>query len=170
MATPRPNPETVAVLLDTTWRVASNEAARTDAIDRKAATLVTFASLLTAIVAGFGVRYVESSDAGWALALLALTLVGLLAAVGLALAALFPRAYSTLGLDYVRRFPRWGEVAKRPEDVRGETMLALIAALTNERSINDDKIRLVKAAYLSLATALVLIAGESVTLAAAEVV
>jgi hypothetical protein len=169
VATPRPNPDTVAALLDTTWRVAANEAMRTDAIDRKAATLVTFASLLTAIAAALGVGFVETADSLWALSLFTLTLVVLLSAVGLAVAALFPREFSTLGLDYVRRFPRWGEIARPPEDVRGETMLTLIAALTSELSINDDKIRLVKGAYVSLAAALVLIAAQSVTLAAAQI-
>ena len=44
---PQPNPETVAALLDTAWRVAGAEISRTDALDRKAATLATFASLLS---------------------------------------------------------------------------------------------------------------------------
>ena len=36
---PQPNPETVDALLDTTWRLAAAETARTDALDRKAATV-----------------------------------------------------------------------------------------------------------------------------------
>jgi hypothetical protein len=38
---PPRNPETVEVLLDTTWRIASSESARTEALDRKAATVAT---------------------------------------------------------------------------------------------------------------------------------
>src|SRR5437879_2458798 len=46
---PEPIPETVEALLDTTWRVAAAEAARTDALDRKAASLATFASLVLSL-------------------------------------------------------------------------------------------------------------------------
>jgi hypothetical protein len=170
MATLRPNPETVEALLDTTWRVAASEAARTDAIDRKAGALVTFASLLTAIAAALGVRYVENAESLWALALSTLTLVMLLTAAGVAVAALFPREYVTLGLDYLKRFPQWGEILKRPEEVRGDTMVGLIEAITIERAVNDHKLRLVKTAYVALAVALVVIAAQAVTLAASQVV
>lgn len=48
---PQPNPETVEVLLDTTWRVASAESGRTEGLDRKAATVATFASVVAALTA-----------------------------------------------------------------------------------------------------------------------
>ena len=65
---PRINPETVEVLLDTTWRTASAETARTDAVDRKAATLATFASLLTSLTATLGFRLLETTATLWAAA------------------------------------------------------------------------------------------------------
>ncbi|MBA2568419.1 MAG: hypothetical protein H0V11_03635 [Actinobacteria bacterium] len=36
LVTPLPNPETVAALLDTTWRVAEAETARTESVDPEA--------------------------------------------------------------------------------------------------------------------------------------
>jgi len=59
----QPNPETVDVLLDTTWRMVDAEAARTDSLDRKAATLATFASLLVSLTAALGGRF-EGGVAG----------------------------------------------------------------------------------------------------------
>ena len=63
---PEPNAETVEALLDTTWRLASAEAARTDALDRKASTVATFASVLAVLTATLGIRFVEELDAWWA--------------------------------------------------------------------------------------------------------
>lgn len=63
---PHPNPQTVEALLDTTWRVADAEAARTDALDRKASTLATFASLLASLTATLGARFLERVDEIWA--------------------------------------------------------------------------------------------------------
>jgi hypothetical protein len=65
MATrPAINPETVDALLDTTWRLVSAEDARTESLDRKAATLATFASLVLSLVAGLGLRQ-DSADEIW---------------------------------------------------------------------------------------------------------
>jgi hypothetical protein len=62
VATQHPNPETVEALLDTTWRVADAEAARTDGLDRKLTSLATFASLLISVVAVLGGRLFERDD------------------------------------------------------------------------------------------------------------
>jgi hypothetical protein len=64
-------------LLDTTWRVAAVETARTDALDRKASTLATFSSLLSSLTATLGFRFVENADALWALVVFCIGLVGL---------------------------------------------------------------------------------------------
>jgi hypothetical protein len=93
-ATPQPNPATVEALLDTTWRIAEAEAMRTDALDRKAATLATFASLLASLTAALGTRFVERIDAGWAFALFVGGLAALVGSVAFAVWALFPREYS----------------------------------------------------------------------------
>ena len=65
---PQPNSETVIALLDTAWRVADAEIARTDSLDRKASTLATFASLLTTLTATLGTQFVEQMDEAWAVA------------------------------------------------------------------------------------------------------
>ncbi len=161
---PQPNPATVEVLLDTTWRLTASEASRTDALDRKAATLATFASLLTALTATLGLRFVEDTLAWWALTLFTGALVLLGTAVVLAVIVLLPREYLTLGIDYLRRFPTWSEIVKAPEQVRGETMRTLIRAIAREREGNDAKARLVGWAYIALAAALVLTIAEAVTL------
>lgn len=99
---PQPNPATVEALLDTTWRLTASEAARTEALDRKSATLATFASLLTAaLTATLGLRFVEDKPTWWTLTLFSGNLVLLGAAVGLAVVVLLPREYLTLGIEYL---------------------------------------------------------------------
>jgi hypothetical protein len=163
---PQPNPATVEALLDTTWRLTGSEASRTEALDRKSATLATFASLLTALL---GLRFVEDKPTWWTLTLFTGNLVLLGAAVGLAVVVLLPREYLALGIEYLRRFPTRSEILKPPEQVRGETMRGLVEAIARERDANDGKARLVRWAYLALAAALVLTIAEAVTLGWNEV-
>jgi hypothetical protein len=163
-SSPQPNPATVEALLDTAWRLTASEASRTEALDRKSATLATFASLLTALTATLGLRFVEDKPTWWALTLFTGNLILLGAAVGLAVVVLLPREYLALGIDYLRRFPTWSEILKPPEQVRGETMGGLVEAIARERDANDGKARLVRWAYLALAAALVLTIAEAVTL------
>ncbi len=169
MATPQPNAETVEALLDTTWRMSASEAARTDALDRKASTLASFASVVIALTGSLGLRLVDTTPTWWAALLLTVSLVSLACAVGLAVKALFPREYLTLGMDYLRRFPTWSEILKPPEQVRGETMRGLIEALARERAANDGKSRLVKGAYVTLGLGLAIAIVDVVILAAEEV-
>jgi hypothetical protein len=165
-----PNPETIEVLLDTTWRVAGIESQRTDALDRKAAAVATFASVLATLTATLGVRFVEQLDAWWALTLFAIGLVAFLAAVALALSALRPREYLTLGIAYLERFPTWGEIRKSPDQVRGTTMRGLVQAIAFERDTNVGKAAAVRRSFALLVAGLALVGVEAVTLAAKEVV
>jgi hypothetical protein len=66
-ASPQPDPETVSALLDTTWRVADIEVQRTDTLDRKAATVATFASVVAALTAALGGQFLERVSEWWAL-------------------------------------------------------------------------------------------------------
>jgi len=65
----QPNPATVEALLDTTWRMVAAETARTDGLDRKAATLATFASLLASLTATLGGQLTGSVEQLWAFGL-----------------------------------------------------------------------------------------------------
>jgi hypothetical protein len=170
MAAPQVNPATVEALLDTTWRVAAAETARTDALDRKASTLATFSSLLTSLTATFGLRFVESADAVWALVGFCAGLAALVASVALAVLALLPSEYVALGTPYLRRLPTWGETRKPPEQVRGETMRGLVEVVMRERRANDRKAETVRKAFLALLLGLALIAAEAGILAATSVV
>ncbi len=136
VSTPQPNPDTVEALLDTTWRVAGVESQRTDALDRKAATVATFASVVAALTAALGVRFVERFPEWWAFTLFVLGLGALVASVASAVLVLMPREQLTLGIAYLRRFPTWGEILKPPERVRGETMRTLVEAIARERVTN----------------------------------
>jgi hypothetical protein len=101
---PQPNAETVEALLDTAWRVAGSEAARTDALDRKASTVATFASLVVTLTATLGLRFVERFETWWALTLFVAGILALVLSVGMAVAALFPREYLSLGIAYLKGF------------------------------------------------------------------
>ncbi len=86
---PQPNPETVEALLDTTWRMVASEAARTDALDRNASTVATFASLVATLTATLGLRFVEQFNTWWALTLFVAGLGALVFSVVAAVVALF---------------------------------------------------------------------------------
>jgi hypothetical protein len=163
---PQPNPETVAVLLDTTWRVASAESGRTDSLDRKAATVATFASVVAVLTATLGVRLVDVDrhPAWWTLALFIGGLTALVGAVGFSLQALRPKEYVGLGVEYVKRFPTWSEILKPPEQVRGETMRTLVQSIARERTTNDGKVASIHRSFSLLLIGLVLVAGEGATL------
>ena len=142
---PRPNPETVSALLDTTWRLISAETARTEALDRKASAIAGFASLVVSLTATLGIRSLERVDGLWSLGVFLLALLTLVLSVGLAVTALLPR-----------------------EQVRGETMRGLVEAISGERDANAAKTRLVRGALVLLLVGLVLVAVEASTLAIRE--
>jgi hypothetical protein len=162
---PRPNPETVVALLDTTWRVSSFEHARTDTLDRKAATLATFASLVLSLVATLGRGFLERFADLWAILLYVTGLGLLVSSIGLSMLVLLPKEQLTLGLDYLRRFPKWSEILKPPEQVQGDVMRGLIEALVRERKLNRDKARRVRRAFKCLFLGLLFVSAEAAILA-----
>lgn len=158
-----PNPATVEALLDTTWRIAAAETSRTDVLDRKAATLATFASLLVTLAAALGDRFLRAGGT-WAAAAFSAGLLALVLSVGLGVRVLLPREYLTLGSAYIERFPTWAEIRKTPEQVRGETMQGLVAGIAHEREANDGKAEQLRIAFLLLFVGLVVLAAETATL------
>lgn len=162
---PRPNPETVEALLDTTWRISGFESARIDALDRKAATLATFASLVLSLVATLGRGFLDRFPDVWAILVYVAGLGLLVASIGLSMLVLLPKEQLTLGLDYLRRFPKWSQILKLPEQVRGEVMRGLIEALARERKLNRDKARRVRWAFICLFFGLVSVTAQAAILA-----
>jgi hypothetical protein len=174
VATPHPNPQTVEARLDTTWRVADAEAARTDGLDRKLTSLATVPSVLISVVAVVGGRLLEGEDVpAWLGAAALAPIVGgvavLLAAVALAVGSLIPKESVTLGMEYVRRFSTRTEAAKPPEQVRGETIRTLVAAIARERAANSRKTPRAKTAFALLLAGLALIALGGSTLTAWQI-
>jgi hypothetical protein len=161
---PEPNPETVAALLDTTWRLTDCEAARTDALDRKAATIATFASLLSALTATVGLGFVNTLETWWAFALFASGIAALTGSLFCAVRMLWPREYITLGTSYIERFTVWGEILKPPAQVRGDTMRTLVAGIARERDVNDRKTTWLRVSLVLLVAGLTLISLEGVIL------
>ena len=169
MVEPQPNPETVEALLDTTWRLATAETARTDALDRKAATVATFTSLVAALTATVGLGFVHEFKTWWAFCVFLAGLAALLGSVFSAIRALWPREYLTLGIAYISRFPTWQEIRKPPEQVRGETMRTLVEAIARERSTTDEKLNWLRWSFKLLLFGLALVTAEGATLAVEEV-
>jgi len=166
---PRPNPETVEAVYDIVWRVAGTETARTDGLDRKAATLATFSSLLTSLTATLGFRFIETVSAWWALVLFLAALASLAGSVLMGVQALSPKEYVSLGMEYLDRLPTWSELTKRPEDIRGEAAEGVIVAIARERGTNDAKVGQIRWAFRLLLLGLGLITIEAATLAGREV-
>lgn len=166
---PSPNPETVEALLDTTWRVAEAENARTEGLDRKATSIATFASLVATLTATLGGRFLSAYDEWWAFAIYVVGILLLASSVVVAVRVLIPKEHLTLGMEYLRRFPTWSELLKSPEVVRGETMKGLVVALGTERSINVRKARRVRRALQLLLAGLGAIVLEALILGGKEV-
>jgi hypothetical protein len=164
VAEPRPNPETVTAIHDIVWRVASAETSRTEELDRKAATLATFASLLTTLTATLGLRFVESLASWWALGLFVAALAVLGTAVVEAVRALEPKEYLALGTAFLERLPTWSVVLRPPEHIRGETVRGLIESIAQERRANDAKADRITSAFRFLLFGLGLLIAEAITL------
>jgi hypothetical protein len=158
---PEPIPETVEALLDTTWRVAAAEAARTDALDRKASSLATFASLVLSLSATLGGRFVGGHEAEWVFALFALGLFFLVAATALSVWVLLPKEQLMLGMAYLERFTKWSEILKPRPQVQGETMAGLVEAIALERRTNRGKARAVQWAFIALLIGLAVTAADA---------
>jgi hypothetical protein len=161
---PEPVPETVEALLDTTWRVTAAESARTEALDRKASTLATFASLVLSLSATLGGRFVAGHQAAWVFALFALGLFFLVAATALSVWVLLPKEHLMLGVAYLDGFTKLPETVKPRVQVQGETMAGLVAAIALERRGNRGKARGVRWAFVSL------LAGLAISAAGAAIV
>jgi hypothetical protein len=166
---PEINPQTVEALLETTWRMADGEADRTDGLDRKASTVATFSSLVLSLTATLGGRLLEAFSHPLAFGLYLFGLVALIASVACAVRALFPKEHITLAMGYLERFPKWSEVRKRPEQVRGETITTLVEAIALERRTNEAKVRNVRWAFGLLLVGLGFVVIEAAILGAQEV-
>ena len=165
---PRPDPETVAALLDTGWRVAEAEAGRTDSLDRKTATLASFASILVSIAAISAASVADAELPARGHVAVVAVLIGaislLTSAVVVAVVALLPQEHTGLAAAYVDGLPLWREVRKRPEIVQGEALQGVVKMVGRERGINDRKTRLVRVALVLLLSGVVLIALDGLTL------
>ena len=164
----QPNPATVEALLDTTWRLSEAEASRTDSLDGKAATLATFASLLASLTAGLGGSFVGEAGSAATFAVFCSGLFVLVVSVGLAVGALVPREYLTLGMPDIERFPTWSEIRKTPQQLRGELLQVLVDVIARERELNDRKAGRIRVAFLLLFCGLVILAAEAATLSAGD--
>lgn len=159
---PRPNPETVEALLDITWHVAASKTERTAALDRKATTVASIAAVLATLTATLGVTFVERLGTVWSFALFVTGVATLLAPVALAVAALEPKEYVTIGAKQLEAFSTWSTIRESPEDVRGAAMRTIIVAVSRERRANARKTRVTRIALRLVVAALILIGGEAV--------
>lgn len=154
---PRPEPATVELLLDTMWHVTDVELRRTDALDRKAAAIAGFASLLAAVVAGLGGRAAAAAGDPLLIVVLVPTVGALLLGVTLAIRALLPQEYSSLSAPMLRRLAAADDLALSSIEVGGAVVRHGIEAIAAERRSNAAKSFLVS---LALRLLLVGVAGS----------
>jgi hypothetical protein len=164
----QPDPATVAILLDTTWRVVEAEQTRRECIERKASALATFTSLALSLTATLGARFLRLDD-WWVLAVFLGALAALAGSGALALSVLLPRRGLTLGTAYLERFPSWTEIGKPPAQVQGETMRGLVATIGSTRALNARTARTVFAAFVLLFLGLVFVTAQAVALSLLDV-
>src|SRR5206468_776367 len=108
-------------------------------IDRKAATLATFVSLLATLTATLRLRFVGAFAAWWSLVLFATALTVLVGSVIVAARALQPTEYVGLDSAYLDRLASWRQIRRQPHQVQGEAMIGLVRAVAQERTSNDRK-------------------------------
>jgi hypothetical protein len=167
--TPEANPETVEALLDTTWRVVAAEGARTDALDRKASSLATFASVVLSLSGVLGGALVRGHQAVWVFAYFSFGLFLLVCAIGTSVWVLLPKEQLMLGVAYLERFTKWSEILKPRVQVQGETMAGLVEAIALERRVNRRKAQAVRWAFLFLLAGLAATASDAAIVTAGAV-
>jgi hypothetical protein len=138
-------------------------------LDRKAASLATFASLVLSLAAALGGRLVSAQEARWVFGPYALGLALLVLAIGAAVWVLLPKEQLMLGLAYLERFPKWSEILKPRVQVQGETMAGLVEAIALERRVNQRKAHAVRWAFLLLVGGLAVTAADAGTVTADSV-
>jgi hypothetical protein len=137
-------------------------AAHIEAVERKAASVATFAGLIISLTAAFGTRHFSHD---WLLDLHLGALSAMVVAVLLALAALLPISHrSTLKTEYLEAFNRPSRLAREPHDLQGEVMAGLASGLGHERGILRWKGYAVFLAFTFLVGGLVGLSVEASTL------
>jgi hypothetical protein len=164
MATPdSANPETVSAGLDVAWRVSDAIGAQVDALERKAASVATFAGLIVSVTAAFGTRKLESDD--WLLDLHLAALSALVAAIFFALLALRPRRHLRLpATAYLQGLNSREQMRRQAFEIRGETMGSLVQGIEHERRVRREKALYVFLAFIFLTAGLGALAAEAATL------
>jgi hypothetical protein len=144
-----PDSDTVEVVLDTAWRAAASEWTQTDSLDRKAASVATFAALAVALATS------QRSDS----AVRASGLVLLLGAVAAAVWALLPKERRVLGLAYLDWLTRWPQLMRGRTEIEGDLAVTLLATIAVERAANRRKMLAVRASFTLLFLGLAVIAA-----------
>lgn len=71
-------------------------------------------------------------------------------------------------MEYVERFPRWSEVQKPPEQVRGDTMAGVVGVIARERDINRRKAKRVGWGFRLLLAGVIFVSTEAAILGLRE--
>jgi hypothetical protein len=163
-------PETVEALLETTRQLIREEDTRAESLNVRGGGLAGFAGLIAAVAGPLGaaalsdglnrtVRYVV------AIALVA-ALIALVGAVTAAIAGvLWPKTYSTLGMEEIERYPTYAYITQERVMVQGIALRGAISILTKQRSLNGIKAGWLVWGYRGLLTGIVLVAVATATLA-----
>jgi hypothetical protein len=166
----KPRPESVQLLLELATDALRDERERGRQLDAKTGALATFSGAILVLDVTLG-RQVLTEDFG-DVAEIILPICFLLAAVALLVASalsvfgvLRPQSYLALKSSQVRRFARYPLVTQDETRIRGNLLLTVgDNLLPRERSRNNRKVKLVKAAAVSLLIGLIGVAGQALTL------
>jgi hypothetical protein len=161
--------DTVEALLENVKGFLAAEDARAQSFISRGSGLAAFAGLIVSLSALLGRELIVGGIGGRlevvAVAMYGLALGALVATVGaVVFGVLWPRAYDTIAMDEIERYPLPEFVYERRVMVQGRTLRGLVVALASERRRNSKKATWLKFAYLSLTAALVMAAGAAATL------
>lgn len=175
MAERQPNPDTVAWLAETAWRLLEAEHARGRAIDTKGSWLVAGSGVVLSVVASLGPAAFEAGmgcvgEKVFA-ALYGLALVAIAAAIHrIVSSVIWPIVYVNIGSRELRRYRTSRFYTAEPFEVQDRTMRGLVRAVTWAHPQNERKEAALRAGARLFLVGLALIASAMATLALSQVV
>lgn len=145
-------------------QLAMAETDRTRALDMKANQVLAVAALATSIAASALAPRLNDGPQGasWVALLAGLSVV---LAGGTAVAALFPRSFSSFSAADLEQWPTGDFLVQRPRDVQGFVLNGWLGMIGRARRLNDRKAQLIRVSLVSLAAALAFTAGTAGILA-----
>jgi hypothetical protein len=162
------NDETVNALLAGVQRLMTSEESRGESLNGRASGVTGFIALIVSVAAALS-RVPTGTVHGTTRTVALLVFLGSVGAFLVALwMAIFkvlrPSPGLTIADNEVQQYPTYAWIKRRPVEVQGHLMKAVIETLNSERARNDGKARWLNRAYVALLVGVICLAGDGLIL------